>query len=234
MIKRTDWHTHILPQMDDGSSSVEESLEMLRILSEAGVESVALTPHFYPDRSYPEAFLEARAVSYKKLQASIEEDTPKLLLGAEVAYFDGIRTCDEMRSFVIDQTNCLLIEMPMCTWNERMFENILRLAQRIEITPVLAHIDRYFLRKKDWAIIDYYIQEGGLVQVNSDFFVNRRTEKKALRMLETGVVHLLGSDCHNMTKRPPAIGKAFEVINHKATASTIESTNDVIETLFHR
>lgn len=234
MIKRTDWHTHILPQIDDGSPSVEESLEMLRTLKGSGIEAVALTPHFYPDRSYPDAFLEARSASYKKLQAAFNEEMPKLLLGAEVAYFDGIRTCDQMRSLVIDQTNCLLIEMPMCVWNERMFENILRLAKRIEIIPVLAHIDRYFLRKKDWAMIDHYIAEGGLVQANSDFFINRLTERKALKMFEDGAIHLIGSDCHNMTKRPPMIGKAFDIIDQKVSASTIEEASNMVNSLFQR
>ena len=178
MIKRIDWHSHILPQMDDGSASVEESLDMLKVLASSGVEAVALTPHFYPDRSYPEIFLRDREESYKKMQTVFFEGMPKLFLGAEVAYFDGIRTCDDMRNLVIDQTNCLLIEMPMRAWNERMFENILRLAKRIEITPVLAHIDRYFLRKNDWKLIAHYLDEGGLVQGNADFFVTPKTKEE--------------------------------------------------------
>lgn len=234
MIKRTDWHTHILPQIDDGSSSVEESLEMLKILAESGVETVALTPHFYPDRNYPEVFLEAREASYKKLQAALTTEAPNLLLGAEVAYFDGIRTCDDMRALVIEQTNCLLIEMPMCVWNERMFENILRLARRIDIVPVLAHIDRYFLRKKDWEMIKEYIAEGGLIQANADFFINRLSERKSLKLFEEGAIHLFGSDCHNMTKRPPTIGKAFDMIDQKASETSIEETNSIIESLFKK
>lgn len=233
MIKRIDWHSHILPQMDDGSASVEESLDMLKVLASSGVEAVALTPHFYPDRSYPEVFLRDREESYKKMQTVFFEDMPKLFLGAEVAYFDGIRTCDDMRNLVIDQTNCLLIEMPMRAWNERMFENILRLAKRIEITPVLAHIDRYFLRKNDWKLIAHYLDEGGLVQGNADFFVhNRVTERRALNLFDDGIIQLLGSDCHNMVKRPPLIGKAFDVIDQKATATAVAESNRLIEKLF--
>lgn len=232
MIKRIDWHAHILPQMDDGSASVEESLDMLKLLADSGVEAVALTPHFYPDRSYPAAFLKDREESYQKLQTIFFEGMPKLLLGAEVAYFDGLRTCDDMRSLVIEQTNCLLIEMPMRAWNERMFENILRLAKRIEITPVLAHIDRYFLRRNDWELIAQYLDEGGLVQGNAEFFVhNRASERRALNLFDDGVVQLLGSDCHNMTKRPPMIGKAFDIVDQKASVSAIAESNRVAETL---
>ena len=109
MIKRIDWHSHILPQMDDGSSSVEESLKMLNTLSASGVTGVALTPHFYPDRSYPDVFLEERAESYKRLASALPADAPLLMLGAEVAYFDGIRTCDDMKSLVIGNTNMDLV-----------------------------------------------------------------------------------------------------------------------------
>ena len=232
MIRRTDWHTHILPEIDDGSSSVEESLEMLRVLVASGVDTVALTPHFYPDRSYPDLFLEARKASFQKLETALFEGAPRLLLGAEVAYFDGMRTCDDLRSLVIEQTNCLLIEMPTGKWKERMFENILRLAKRIDVVPILAHIDRYALRKNDWRLINHYLDEGGLVQANSDFFLNKRTERKALKMFEDGVIQLLGSDCHNMTRRYPTIGKAFDLMDQKANEATIAENSRTIEALF--
>lgn len=231
MMKRMDWHTHILPQIDDGSSSVEESLEMLRVLTASGVDTVALTPHFYPDRSYPDVFLEARKEAFKKLEPHLFEGAPRLLLGAEVSYFDGIRTCDEIRSLTIEHTNCVLIEMPMTTWNERMFDNILRLAKRIEITPIIAHIDRYRLRKSDWGLINYYLDEGGLVQGNSDFFIRRRSERKAMRMFNEGIVQLIGSDCHNMTKRIPTIGNAFDLLDQKADKSVIEENNLLVQSL---
>lgn len=234
MIKRIDWHTHILPQIDDGSSSVEESLAMLKTLAKSGVEAVALTPHFYPDRSYPDAFLKARNESYKRLQSALTQETPELLLGAEVTYFDGIKTCDDMRSLVIDQTNCLLIEMPVYPWNDRMFENILYLAESIKITPVLAHIDRYVLRKCDRELIDVFIAEGGLVQVSSSFFLKRHTERKAFKMLEGGAIHLIGSDCHNMTKRLPTTGEAFDVIDQRASASAIEGMNNIAKTILQK
>ena len=59
-----DTHTHILPEMDDGSSSVKESIAMLNCLKEQGVSAVALTPHFYPGRESPEEFLRRRQLSF--------------------------------------------------------------------------------------------------------------------------------------------------------------------------
>ncbi len=232
MIKRIDFHTHILPAVDDGSSSIEESLNMLKILADSRVETVVLTPHFYADRDYPDAFLKARNESFERLKSAAEHEAlPELLIGAEVAYFDGIRTCDQMRDLVISGTDCLLIELPFSGWNSRMFDNILRLANRIHITPILAHVDRYRLRKSDLQLLSFFSESGGIIQGNADFFLARGTEKKALKMLESGMIQILGSDCHNMKSRTPKIGAAFDIIDQKASPATIEEINRITESI---
>ena len=81
-----DFHSHILPRMDDGSPDVETSLQMLRSLRDQGVERVALTPHYYAHRSSVERFLKKRDDAYQQLLEAIgDEPMPELLLGAEVA-----------------------------------------------------------------------------------------------------------------------------------------------------
>ena len=76
----TDFHTHILPDFDDGSRSEEESLAMLRQEWQDGVRRVVLTPHFYPWRDTPERFLEQRAHAMERLQqaAAGEAELPAL------------------------------------------------------------------------------------------------------------------------------------------------------------
>ncbi len=232
MIQRIDFHTHILPAIDDGSSSIEESLNMLKILADANVEAVVLTPHFYADRDYPEAFLKARQESFEKLKAAVEnEHLPKLFIGAEVAYFDGIRTCDQMKDLVIVGTDCLLIELPFSGWNTRVFDNILRLANRIHITPILAHIDRYRLKRSDLHLLEVFSEAGGIIQGNADFFLARNTEKKALKMFEIGMIQILGSDCHNIRSRAPKIGGAFDIIDQKASSAAIEEANNIAKSI---
>ena len=87
----TDFHTHILPEIDDGSSSVEESLEMLQLMTGQGIERVVCTPHFYANHTSLERFLEKREKAYKKLvERMAEGNFPQLVLGAEVLYFRGI------------------------------------------------------------------------------------------------------------------------------------------------
>lgn len=62
-----DFHSHILPGIDDGSASVEESLKLLEMLAEQGVKTVVATPHFYPDRTSVSDFLRRRDAAYQRL-----------------------------------------------------------------------------------------------------------------------------------------------------------------------
>ena len=68
-----DFHSHILPAMDDGSKNIEESLQMLRMLQEQGVERVIATPHFYADENPPDVFLRRRADAWEHLRAHLTQ-----------------------------------------------------------------------------------------------------------------------------------------------------------------
>ena len=84
-----DLHTHILPGVDDGSPDAATSAQMLALLQQQGVDTLAATPHFYAWNDTPEAFLQRRRQGFERLQeAGI--DTSHILPGAEVAYFDGM------------------------------------------------------------------------------------------------------------------------------------------------
>ncbi|MBQ8395535.1 MAG: capsular polysaccharide biosynthesis protein, partial [Oscillospiraceae bacterium] len=68
MSKIIDFHTHVLPKIDDGSSSLKESIGMLRLEAEQGIETVVATPHFYANHDSPEAFLERRKMAQERLE----------------------------------------------------------------------------------------------------------------------------------------------------------------------
>ena len=63
---KIDFHTHILPAVDDGSSCLEESVELLKMQKQRGVSTVVATPHFYPHRDKPEKFLERRNKAFHR------------------------------------------------------------------------------------------------------------------------------------------------------------------------
>jgi len=109
-----DIHTHILPNIDDGSRSVAESVAMIRASMEQGVNRLALTPHFYPERESPKRFLERRGESARELSAALAgmKQLPKMCLGAEVAYFEGMSRTEHIDSLCIGRTRMLLVELP--------------------------------------------------------------------------------------------------------------------------
>lgn len=111
-----DFHSHILPAMDDGSRNIEESLQMLRMLQEQGVERVIATPHFYADENPPDVFLRRRADAWEHLRAHLTQGLPHVLLGAEVHYFQGISRTAQVRQLCIQDTGVLLLEMPFSGW----------------------------------------------------------------------------------------------------------------------
>ena len=204
-----DFHTHILPGMDDGSRSVEESLQMLHAMPETS--HVVATPHFYASENTPERFLRRRGAAWARLREQLDAAAPDIRLGAEVCYFEGICRSNELSALCIEGTNVLLLEMPFDSWSSRAFNDLLELGHRADIQIVLAHAERYdiFYRKRDWQhIADSPI----LIQCNAAFFLHLRTRHRALRRLEDGYIHLLGSDCHGIERRAPVLGEAAQVI----------------------
>lgn len=208
----TDYHSHILPGIDDGSPSVEESILMLRALAEQGVDTVYATPHFDAAADTPAEFFARRAAAYEKLTAAVEGmGLPRVLLGAEVAYFSGIAQLQELADFLLEDTRILLLEMPIDRWSEFAVGELVKLALRTRVQLCLAHVERYRSLQKR-AVWQRLLELRVLMQVNASYFASPKTRRAALKELKKGEIHLLGSDTHNMKSRPPRMGEALAAI----------------------
>lgn len=208
-----DFHTHILPKIDDGSKSLEESLAMLRAEWEQGIKEVVLTPHFYPQMDDPYKFLERRQTSFERLKEAMgNEPLPKLRLGAEVYFYHGMSNSEILKELVISGTRCILVEMPTFPWTERMYMELADIYNKLELIPIVAHIDRYIRPFRTYGIPQKLALLPVLVQASGSFFVANSTRRLAIRLLKEDKIHLLGSDAHNMTSRPPALNKAQKEI----------------------
>lgn len=219
-----DFHSHILPGIDDGSASAEESIRMLRMEAEQGVTHVVATPHFYPRYDSPEAFLKRRAEAEKLLRGEMENHSglPEIFVGAEVYYFPGMSDSDFLPQLTISEKRCMLIEMPQSPWTESMYRELEQIWVKWGITPIIAHVDRYIRRFHTFGIPERLSQLPVMVQANASFFLHRSTSSMAMRMLRAGQIHLLGSDCHNLTDRRPRLGDAVEKIRHRLDEQAIE------------
>lgn len=213
----TDFHSHILPGMDDGSRDVETSLKMLRRIAQQGIGRVVATPHFYARREQPERFLERRSHTEQKLRQAMpgQEGLPELLIGAEVHFFRGIAESEWLSHLTIRGTNSILVEMPPAPWPDALCRELADIWEKRGITPIVAHIDRYIGPFRTYGIPRLLQELPVLVQANAEFFLERSTARMALNMLKADQIQLLGSDCHNLTDRSPNLGDAVSRIEKK-------------------
>lgn len=207
----TDVHCHILPHMDDGSQSVAESLAMLEISAAQGVSRIIATPHFYPTEEDPETFLKRRRLALEELRAVLRPGLPEVCMGAEACYFEGISRSDVPEVLRIERSKLLLLEMPFVQWTKRMLQEIREVQKRLGTTVLLAHVERYW-RYQPKDVWDALLDADILCQCNADVFLHWRTRQKALQLLREKKIHLLGSDSHNMSRRPPRLGEALALL----------------------
>ena len=224
MIAPIDFHSHILPGVDDGSKSLEQTLAMLAAEKEQGVSCVVATPHFYPQYDRMEAFLDRRAAAWETLKEALEKNPglPQVRLGAEVHYFRGISSCDGLHKLAVDGGNYVLIEMPHTSWTEEMYRELERIYIRWDLQPIIAHVDRYLGRFRTYGIPQRLARLPVLVQANGEFFLRKRSQAMAIRMVRDEQIHLLGSDCHNLTDRKPNLEEALKRIEKRLGNDALE------------
>ena len=216
-----DFHSHILPAVDDGSKSVDESLSMLRALKSQGVDTVIATSHFYATHRSPAEFLKRRNAAFNELKAVLTDDCPRIILGAEVLYFPGISHMEQLESLCTEGTDLLLLEMPFTSWSQAMIAEVNEIARSRRVQLIMAHIERYYF-KQDVSVWDEFLSQGILMQSNADFFLPFWEGRKALKLLREGRIHLLGTDCHNMKERRPRMDEAVRKIQRSLDEDTIQ------------
>ena len=129
---------------------------------------------------------------------------------------------DVLKELTFGDSRYVLVEMPMRTWTDVMFRDLEKIYEKQDLIPVIAHVDRYIGPLRDYGIPGRLAELPVLVQANAGFFLRTSTRSMALRMLKKGRIHLLGSDCHSLDRRPPRIGEAVEVIRRKLGEAALE------------
>lgn len=227
----TDLHTHILPGMDDGAQTMEDSLAMLKMEAEHGVDTVALTPHFYRNREQVATFLARRAAAWNQLQeATKDQKIPQLVLGAEVAWAPGMADWPELEELCYQGTKTVLVELPTTPWGDNVFHHLYKLESHRGILPMIAHIDRYFsLQSKDNLL--RLLDTGYPIQLSAEALLHMRSRRWALDLLKYDDA-LLISDCHNLTDRKPnldaGIKKMEKKLGRETTQAIIALTDDAL------
>lgn len=214
-----DLHSHILPQMDDGSREAQTSVQLLKTLDQQGVRTVCATSHYYARQENVESFLRRRREAADRLQEGLEHGTdfsvPKILLGAEVAYFSGVSRCAQLSQLCLQGTRTLLLELSYTPWTPEQVEEVARLSLDLGYQVVLAHPERFSHMRSYGRDMERMISLPIALQINADSLLHWRSRGLALELLSSTPRPLLASDCHNLTIRAPRLEKARTVVRKK-------------------
>ena len=199
-----DCHSHVLPEIDDGSDSVETSIKMLEELKAQGISVVYATPHFRAHKDNVDEFLENRQKALEKiLSMDVGDRIPQIKLGAEIAVEPGISNVADIDKLTMGESRCILLEYPYREYSRWATEEIENIAYRYDLVPILAHLDRYseMFSKSDYAEILQI--SSAIFQINNEAFKNRHAKKLLRFFKDESLPIVLGSDCHNLKSRKP-------------------------------
>ena len=219
-----DFHSHILPGIDDGSPDLDCTEALLREEIRQGVEIVCATPHFYASHVSVHDFLACRKAAYQKTRLMCAETGIglRILCGAEVYYFPRMGDAEKLRELTLGGSDVLLLEMPFAQWTEDVYRDVRKIVEKQRLRVVLAHLERYFAFQKNKRVWTDVLNLPVTVQLNAGCVEDRKKRKFALKVLESDLPVVLGSDCHNLTSRRPNLAAGREVLGQKAGASRID------------
>ena len=214
-----DFHTHIIPNIDDGSRSIEETFNLIKEAKEAGFEGIVLTSHYienYYETDAPERDVWVKAISDNLENKGIETD---LYLANEIYMSDNMmKLLIDGKASTINNSSYVLFEMPLDSEPENLYDVIYTL-QENKLIPVLAHPERYSFVQKEPELINDLIEKGVLMQANYGSILGQYGEKTELivrKFLEKNMIHFLGSDVHRQDtiykKIPQAIDKIRAIV----------------------
>lgn len=213
-----DIHSHILPGIDDGSKSIEMTLDMLKRAEREGLENIVATPHFRRG-CFEVTYNEVKDLVLKinKL-LELEGIDIKVHVGQEVYFSD--RIIDDFEEGIIGTINggkYMLLEFPMRKIPKEAIDYMYELKLR-GVTPIIAHPERYSEVISNIEVLNQFIDEGCLFQLNAgsirgDF--GKDVKKTAEKLIKSGVYAFIGSDAHNNKGRNTGIFEESQEIFKK-------------------
>ena len=184
-----DIHSHILPGVDDGSKSLDESVKILEMMKEQGITDVIATPHFYAFRENLEEYLKKIQYSYNQLKSHIEGmNLPNVFLGTEVLYYYNIGESESVYNFTFGNTMYLLLELTNSSIGADLFKDIRNLRDKKGIIPVIAHIERYHKSSNFRKLLKFIAKENIQAQVNASSLFDSNYSKITLKLIKKGYI----------------------------------------------
>ncbi len=210
-----DLHCHLLPGIDDGSQDLEQSLEMARISAADGVSVTACTPHIFPgvyNNTGPDIRRRIAALQSELDAAGIPM---RLVTGGDVHIApDLVAKLKSGEALSLNDSRYVLIEPPHHVLPPRiedLFFNLLSAGY----VPVVTHPERMSWIDREYDMLVRLVRSGAWMQITAGALVGlfgSAPRKWSERMLREGMVHIVASDAHGPTRRPPRMGEAYAAL----------------------
>ena len=204
-----DFHSHILPNIDDGSKSLEDSIKIVEEARQAGFNKIISTSH------YMERYYECGESERIQLLEKVKENTKgvELFLGNEIyATYNMAELIEEKRASTINNSRYVLFELPLNSKPMNAEEIVYRLIENGYI-PIIAHPERYSYVQDDIEFIEKLYDMGALLQANFGSIIGlygKRAEKTVKKLFKEGLIQFLGSDVHRTNQIYPKMPKIMK------------------------
>lgn len=220
-----DMHCHILQGTDDGPKSLEEALTLLLTEYGQGIRHVILTPHnrkhmFETDEK---VILE----QYVRLKEKAYQVLPdmELYLGCEFhVNMHMIETLQRRASLCMAKSSYVLVEFSETHSRDFMRERLYQLRSN-GYTPIVAHAERYNCIRKNPGFVEDLVEMGVKIQVNADSILGKaggKVKKFCLLLMKSNLLHYIGSDAHDLKRRPPRMGDCAKYVAKKMGHNYVE------------
>src|SRR5216684_716312 len=225
-----DTHLHILPGVDDGPETMQESLELARVLVQEGIHTAIATPH------YNDEFLLRSATEIQERVNQLQQELDRhniplrLFAGHEALIKPGlVEDIQAGRLATLNGSRYHLLELWNNSWVPET-ERVIFELRAAGIVPVIAHPERYRVIQQDVERLYVLVRRGVLTQLTASSLVGqwgKTVRRCAQALLKKNLIHCIASDAHGLYKRPPSIRSglrcAVQVLNRISVYQMIET-----------
>ena len=231
-----DFHNHILPNVDDGSKTIDESISMLEYAANQGITDVVNTVHFqHPKMDKKNTEYSFLKDQLEKLQLELDkrEINIKLHLSAEVFYLPNLVDILDNKFLTIGNNKYMLIEFATNIFPIG-YEKVLFELQLKGVTPIIAHPERYRFIQNNLEELQKWISKDYILQLDAGSVLGlfgKKNQEISYRIINDYGIHIIGSDAHNNKKRNFCLLDAYNCLEKIYTVNLVNQLKENAESL---
>lgn len=232
-----DLHCHILPGIDDGAKTMEDSLAMAREAVDEGITHILATPHYKNGRWTNEKDSIIQGVAAVQQELNNRAIPLTLFPGQEVRIVGELMEdiAKNKIQFIDEGNQYLLIEFPTATipaFTDSLFFNL----QKTGVTPIIVHPERNHAILNDPTLLLNLVERGALAQLTGGSYIGsfgKKIQKFSKQLIEANLVHFIASDAHNITSRTFYMKDAYQRLEKEFGKEKVSKLKQVTKDLIN-